>query len=57
VVRRTKERGYIAAFTVRRQGSQSFVDPHRIHRIQIYPEMRMDDFVKSLSTFSQEAIK
>ena len=57
VVRRTKERGYVAAFTVRRQGSQSFVDPHRIHRIQIYPEMRMDDFVKSLSTFSQETIK
>jgi peptidoglycan/xylan/chitin deacetylase (PgdA/CDA1 family) len=57
VVRRAKERGYIAAFTVRRQGSQSFVDPHRIHRIQIYPEMRMDDFVKSLSVFSQESIK
>ena len=57
VVRRAKERGYVAAFTVRRQGSQSFVDPHRIHRIQIYPEMRMDDFVKSLSVFSQESIK
>ena len=54
MVRRAKERGYVAAFTVRRQGSQSFVDPHRIHRIQIYPEMRMDDFVKSLSVFSQE---
>ena len=57
VVRRTKERGYVAAFTVRRQGSQSFVDPHRIHRIQIYPEMSMADFAKSLSVFSQEIIK
>lgn len=57
VAARTKDRGYSAAFTVRRQGSQSFVDPHRIHRIQIYPEMRMEDFVKSLSVFSQEAIK
>ncbi len=57
VARRTKERGFTAAFTVRRQGSQSFVDPHRIHRIQIYPEMSMADFVKSLSVFSQETIK
>jgi peptidoglycan/xylan/chitin deacetylase (PgdA/CDA1 family) len=57
VARRTKDRGYSAAFTVRRQGSQSFVDPHRIHRIQIYPEMSMDGFVKSLSLSSQEAIK
>jgi peptidoglycan/xylan/chitin deacetylase (PgdA/CDA1 family) len=57
VARRTKDRGYSAAFTVRRQGSQSFVDPYRIHRIQIYPEMSMDGFVKSLSLFSQEAIK
>lgn len=57
VVRRTKERGYIAAFTVRRQGSSSFVDPLRIHRSQIYPEMSMDDFVKNLNFFSQEEIK
>lgn len=57
VAQRTKERGYVAAFTVRRQGSQSFVDPHRIHRIQIYPEMSMADFAKSLSVFSQESIK
>jgi len=57
VAQRTKERGYIAAFTVRRQGSQSFVDPYRIHRIQIYPEMSMAEFAKSLSVFSQEMIK
>jgi peptidoglycan/xylan/chitin deacetylase (PgdA/CDA1 family) len=57
VAQRTKERGYTVAFTVRRQGSYSFVDPHRIHRIQIYPEMSMADFAKSLSTFSQETIQ
>lgn len=57
VAQRAKQRGYVAAFTVRRQGSQSFVDPHRIHRIQIYPEMSMADFIKSLSVFSQETIK
>ena len=57
VVRRTKERGYTVAFTVRRQGSPSFVDPHRIHRSQIYPEMSMEDFIKNLNFFSQEEIK
>jgi peptidoglycan/xylan/chitin deacetylase (PgdA/CDA1 family) len=57
VVRRARERGYTAAFTVRRQGSPSFVDPYRIHRSQIYPEMSMDDFIKNLNLFSQEEIK
>ena len=57
VVRRTKERGYVAAFTVRRQGSPSFVDLHRINRSQIYPEMSLDDFIKNLNVFSQEEIK
>ncbi len=57
VVRRTKERGYVAAFTVRRQGSPSFVDMHRINRSQIYPEMSLDDFIKNLNLFSQEPIK
>jgi len=54
VVRRAKERGYSVAFTVRRQGSPSFVDLHRIHRSQIYPEMSMEDFIKNLDTFSRE---
>ena len=54
VVRRTKDRGYAAAFTVRRQGSPSFVDPYRINRSQIYPDMSMDDFIKNLNLFSQE---
>ena len=57
VVRRTKERGYTAAFTVRRQASPSFVDPYRIHRSQIYPEMSMDDFIKNLDLYSEEEIK
>jgi len=57
VAQRTKERGYTAAFTVRRQGSQSFVDPYRVHRMQIYPEMNMDEFVRALSVFSRENIQ
>jgi peptidoglycan/xylan/chitin deacetylase (PgdA/CDA1 family) len=57
VAQRTKERGYSAAFTVRRQGSQSFVDPYRIHRMQIYPEMNMDEFARALSVFSRETLQ
>jgi peptidoglycan/xylan/chitin deacetylase (PgdA/CDA1 family) len=54
VVRRTREEGYVAAFTVNRQGNPSFVDLLRIHRSQIYPEMGMEDFAKNLDTFSRE---
>ena len=57
VVRRTRDRGYTAAFTVRRQSNPSFVDPFRIHRSQIYPEMSMEDFVKNLELFSREEIR
>lgn len=57
VVRRTRERGYTAAFTVRRQGNPSFVDPFRIHRSQVYPEMSMEDFIKNLNLYSREEIR
>ena len=57
VVRKTRDRGYAAAFTVRRQSSPSFVDPYRIHRSQIYPEMSIEDFTKNLDLFSREEIK
>lgn len=57
VVQRTKERGYIAAFTVRRQGNPAFVEPLRIHRSQIYSEMSLEDFIKNLNFFNQENLK
>ena len=57
VVRRTKEGGYVAAFTVLRQGNPSFVDLLRIHRSQIYSEMTLDDFIKNLNFFNQESLK
>lgn len=57
VVRRTKESGYAAAFTVRRQGNPSFVEPLRIHRSQIYSEMTLEDFIKNLNFFNQESLK
>jgi len=57
VVQRTKERGYAAAFTVRRQGNPSFVEPLRIHRSQIYSEMSLDDFIKNLNFYNMESLK
>ena len=57
VVQKTKERGYVAAFTVRRQGNPSFVEPLRIHRSQIYSEMSLDDFIKNLNFYNTESLK
>ena len=57
VVQKTKEAGYVAGFTVRRQGNPSFVEPLRIHRSQIYAEMSMADFIKNLNFFNQERLQ
>jgi peptidoglycan/xylan/chitin deacetylase (PgdA/CDA1 family) len=57
VVKKAKEYGYIAAFTVRRQGSAAFVHPLRGHRSQIYSEMSLEDFVKNINVFAHEELK
>jgi peptidoglycan/xylan/chitin deacetylase (PgdA/CDA1 family) len=57
VVKKVREYGYIAAFTVRRQGSPAFVAPLRGHRSQIYSEMTLEDFVKNLDVFAAEELK
>jgi peptidoglycan/xylan/chitin deacetylase (PgdA/CDA1 family) len=57
VLKRVKDQGYVAAFTVRRQGNPSFVAPLTIHRSQIYSEMTLEDFAKNLNVFNQEPIK
>jgi peptidoglycan/xylan/chitin deacetylase (PgdA/CDA1 family) len=57
VVKKAKEYGYIAAFTVRRQGSPAFVSPLRGHRSQIYAEMTLEDFIKNLNVFATEELK
>jgi peptidoglycan/xylan/chitin deacetylase (PgdA/CDA1 family) len=57
VVKKAKEYGYIAAFTVRRQGSAAFVFPLRGHRSQIYSEMTLEDFVKNINVFATEELK
>jgi peptidoglycan/xylan/chitin deacetylase (PgdA/CDA1 family) len=57
VVAKTKEVGYVAAFTVRRQGSPAFVHPLRVNRSQIYSEMSLEDFAKNLNVFHQEDLR
>jgi peptidoglycan/xylan/chitin deacetylase (PgdA/CDA1 family) len=57
LVKKVSEHGYIAAFTVRRQGSPAFVQPLRVHRSQIYSEMSMEDFAKNLNVFHTEDLR
>lgn len=57
VIQRVKEYGYLAAFTVHREGNPSFVYPLRAHRSQIYSEMTLEDFARNLTVFSEERIR
>jgi peptidoglycan/xylan/chitin deacetylase (PgdA/CDA1 family) len=54
---KVKGYGYVAAFSVRRQGNASFVRPLAAHRSQIYSEMTLDDFVKNLNVFQEENLR
>ena len=54
---KVKEYGYVAAFSVRRQGNASFVRSLAGHRSQIYAEMTLDDFVKNLNVFQEENLR
>jgi peptidoglycan/xylan/chitin deacetylase (PgdA/CDA1 family) len=57
VAAKAKGYGYVAAFTVRRQGSPAFVPPFRVHRSQIYSEMSLEDFAKNLNIAHQEDLR
>ena len=57
VVKRVREAGYVAALDVRRQGNPSFTPTLTIHRAQIYSEMNLEDFIRNLTVFSEEAIR
>lgn len=57
LIAKVTEHGYVAAFTVRRQGSPAFVTPLRVHRSQIYSEMTMEDFAKNLNVFHTEDLR
>jgi hypothetical protein len=52
-----KATGYVAAFTVRRQGNPAFVSPLTIHRSQIYADMSLEDFAKNLTLFQEEDLR
>ncbi len=54
---RLAEYGYVAGFSVRRQGNASFVRPLAATRSQIYSEMTLDDFVKNLNVYQEESLK
>jgi peptidoglycan/xylan/chitin deacetylase (PgdA/CDA1 family) len=54
---RLAEYGYVAGFSVRRQGNASFVRPLAANRSQIYSEMSLDDFVKNLNVYQDENLK
>ena len=57
VVAKVKEYGYMAAFTVRRQGSPVFVQTFRVNRSQVYSEMSLEEFAKNLNVFHQEDLR
>src|SRR4029079_6582675 len=54
---KVQQYGYVAAFSVRRQGNASFVRPLAAHRSQIFSEMTLDDFVKNLNVYQEENLR
>ncbi|OLC32071.1 MAG: hypothetical protein AUH81_16750 [Candidatus Rokubacteria bacterium 13_1_40CM_4_69_5] len=56
LAQKVREHGYIAAFSVRREGNASFVHPLRIRRSQIYSDMTLEEFARNLDVFHQEAL-
>jgi peptidoglycan/xylan/chitin deacetylase (PgdA/CDA1 family) len=57
LLQKVREFGYVAAFTVRRQGNPAFVGPYWANRSQIYGEMTLEEFARNLSVFSLEPIR
>src|SRR5262249_47277182 len=51
------QQGYVGAFTVRRQSNPAFVFPLRINRSQIYAEMTLDGYAKSLQASRDEPLQ
>lgn len=54
---KVKEYGYVAGFSVRRQGNASFVRPLTGNRSQVYAEMTLEDFIKNLNVYQEEVLK
>ena len=54
---RRGENGYVAGFSVRRQGNAAFVRPLAGNRSQIYSEMTLEDFDKNLNVYQEESLQ
>jgi len=57
VIGKLADNGYVAGFSVRRQGNASFIRLLAGNRSQIYSEMSMDDFIKNLNVYQAEPLK
>ena len=53
---RAVEHGYVAGFSVRRQGNGSFIRPLAGNRSQVYSDMTLDDFAKNLNVYQHEPL-
>jgi peptidoglycan/xylan/chitin deacetylase (PgdA/CDA1 family) len=53
---KASEHGYVAGFSVRRQGNGSFIRVLAGNRSQIYSEMTLQDFAKNLNVYQQESL-
>jgi peptidoglycan/xylan/chitin deacetylase (PgdA/CDA1 family) len=53
---KVREHGYVAAFTVRREGNPAFVHPLLIHRNQVYAQMTLEQFARNLTVFHHEPL-
>ena len=56
VADKVRQHGYLAAFTLRREGNPAFVHPLRIHRQQIYAQMTLEEFARNLTVFHEEPL-
>jgi peptidoglycan/xylan/chitin deacetylase (PgdA/CDA1 family) len=57
VLAKAGEYGYVAGFSVRRQGNAAFIRPLAGNRSQIYSEMTLEDFEKNLNVYQPESLK
>jgi peptidoglycan/xylan/chitin deacetylase (PgdA/CDA1 family) len=57
LVAKVREYGYEAAFTVRREGNAVFLSPWRLHRSQVYGDMSLEEFARTLTVFGAESLR